>query len=117
MTFVLHPSVRFVVSPWPIGHIFEVNQPDFDGDQTVNLAEGNDMLIVSRFALAVGVRRLGAGAYALLEAMQSGDTLSAGLERALDAEPGFDLGAFLSEHLAGGTFAAVEPFSNPEKQQ
>jgi hypothetical protein len=105
------------LSPWPIAHIFEVNQPGFMGDQSVNLTEGEDRLLVSRPAIKVEVRRLGSGEYALLEALQSNDTLGVALERALALEAGFDLGACLITHLAAGTFCGIEPTQYPEKQQ
>ena len=39
LRFVLHPSAQFVVSAYPIFHIWQVNQPGHAGDDRVDLGE------------------------------------------------------------------------------
>src|SRR5579862_1142785 len=50
LQFVLHPSARLLTSPFPILHIWQVNQPGFAGDDRVDLGEGGDDLLVQRVA-------------------------------------------------------------------
>lgn len=106
LVFALQPSARLVASPYPILRIWEVNQPDFAGDQTVNLDQGTDRLLVVRRGLRVEIEAIPAGDYALLAAFQESKPLGVAHDAAVAAEPTFDLMQTLQRHLQSETIAA-----------
>ncbi|HXX84058.1 MAG TPA: DNA-binding domain-containing protein [Casimicrobiaceae bacterium] len=103
LRFTLHPSVRLVVSAYPILRIWRVNQPDSVGEDRVDLGEGGDALLVRRGSGGVSIERLGEGERALLAALAANTTLADATAGATEAEPGFDLAAALRRHVAGQT--------------
>ncbi len=106
LRFVLHPSAQFVVSAYPIFHIWQVNQPGHAGDDRVDLGEGGDALLVRRASDAVVIERLAAGEHAFLAALAGNRSLSDATEHACGTEPSFDLADALRRHVAAGTVAA-----------
>lgn len=106
LRFDLHPASRIVWSPYPILRIWQVNQPGFDGDQSVQLDAGGDSLLVIRRGSGVELERLSPGELVLLRALAEGMSLAAAHTRALQAEPELDLSAFLQHHVLGGTLVA-----------
>ena len=107
LTFVLHPSVRFVVSPYPIFRIWQANQPGHEHDHSVDLGEGGDALLVIRGVDGLAVHRLEPGAYAFLVALGRKRCLGDAVERATIADAAFDLGIALRTHVAMRTIVAV----------
>lgn len=106
LRFVLHPSARLVVSSYPILHIWQVNQPDSASDETVDLGEGGERLLVLRAAHGVTIERLDAGEHALLAAFGAGATLAAAMQRAESTEATFDLAGTLRRHVEAHTIVA-----------
>jgi hypothetical protein len=106
LTFALHPSARFVVSPYPIFRIWQANQPGHERDERIDLGEGGDALLVVRRIDGLGVHRLEPGDYALLVALGRGLCLDDAVERATAADATFDLGAALRTHVAMRTIVA-----------
>jgi hypothetical protein len=106
LRFVLHPSVRFVVSPYPVKRIWEVNQPGRYGDDTVDLGEGGDALLVRRDSQGVAVESLAGGEHALLAALAARASLSDASARASGIEPNFDLPLVLRHRVANQTIVA-----------
>ncbi len=100
--FKLHPAARLLASPYPLLRIWEVNQPAFRDDMTVNLDQGGDKLLVMR-RKQVEIELLGDGDYVLLSAIAAGDVLVCAAERAIRAQPNYDLTAALGRHIAAGT--------------
>src|SRR5438552_11697105 len=86
----LHPSVQLVASPYPIFHIWQVNQPGHSGEDRVDLGEGGDALLIARGANGVAVERLTPGGHALLRALARNLQLADAVERALAAEASVD---------------------------
>ena len=109
LRFVLHPSAQFVVSAYPIFHIWQVNQPGHAEDDRVDLGEGSDALLVRRAADDIVIERLAAGEHAFLAALAGNRNLSDATERACGTEPSFDLAAMLGRHVAAGTVIAFLP--------
>ncbi len=103
LRFTLHPSARLIASGYPCLRIWQVNQPDWSGDETVDLAEGGVRLLVIRRRLEVEIEPLTAGEHALLTAFVAGRPLSEATEAALTAEPGLDLKACLRRHVRQAT--------------
>jgi hypothetical protein len=103
----LDPSCRLVVSRYPILHIWKSNQPDYEGDDRVDLDEGGDALLVRRDSNGVSLERSAPGDHAWLSALQTGATLGAAIEAAQAADAAFDLGASMRAHIAGGAIVGV----------
>lgn len=109
LRLVLHPSARLLASPYPVLRIWQVNQPDWQGDQTVALAEGGVRLLVIRRGLEVEIEPCSAGEYAWLEQLAAGRALGEATQAALAAEPGFDLEACLRRHVRLATIVDFDP--------
>jgi hypothetical protein len=106
LRFVLHPSAQFVVSAYPIFHIWQVNQPGYAGNDRVDLGEGGDALLVRRAPDGVVIERLAAGEHAFLAALAGNRSLSDATERARGTEPSFHLADALRRHVSAGTVVA-----------
>jgi hypothetical protein len=116
LRFALHPSAQLVASAYPIFHIWQVNQPDRAGDERVDLGEGGDALLIARGATEVTIERLTPGAHAFLLALARNLKLAEAVERALAAEPSFDLSAALRGLVAAQIIVAFHaPASPPER--
>ncbi len=102
LRFCVHPAARLLHSPYPVLRIWEVNLPGFEGDQSVNLDQGGDRLLVIRRRLEVEIERLAPGDYALASALAAGENFTAACEQALAAQPDLDLGVAFGGLLAGG---------------
>lgn len=117
LRLVPHPSVQLVEARYPILHIWQVNQPDFEGSPEVDLEEGGDSLLVARGERGVDIERLEPGAAALLRGFAAGEPLAVAARRAAAAEPSFDLTAALRRHVANHVLAAfVAPESSSEER-
>jgi len=103
LRFDLQPASRIVDSPYPIQRIWEVNQKDYTGDQTVQLDAGGDALLVIRRDSAVELEPLSRGELVLLQDLAGGKPLGEAHVHALEAERALDLSAFLQRHVLGGT--------------
>lgn len=103
----LSPAARLVASRYPIVQIWEVNQPEFEGDQTVRLDQGGDWAFVARRGRAIEVQRLRPGEFAMLAALDSGQPLAQAFAEAAAADADFDLEAFLCRQVPAGTLTAL----------
>jgi hypothetical protein len=101
--FRLHPASHLLASPYPVLRIWQVNQDGYDGDPTVDLGEGGVMLLIIRRDLDIEIQRLETGEYALLQALDEDLTFAAACERALAAQPGFDLAGCFRDRVAQAT--------------
>ncbi len=107
MRFTLDPSCRLVASPFPILRIWQVNQPDHEGDDWVDLDAGADALLVRREEAGASLSQLAPGEHAFVAALVAGAPLGAALDAAQAADAAFDLGAMLRKHIASGTIVGV----------
>lgn len=105
LVFTLVPSAQLLASPYPLLRIWQVNQPGYDGEQTVDLGSGGAPLLLIRRGPGVEIEPLSGAGYSLLSACSAGLTLGAALECALALDPAFDLNTFLQRHLPAGTFS------------
>lgn len=104
----LQASASLLGSAYPIGRIFEVNRPDYPGDDAVSLDRGGESLLVIRRGFDVRVEPLPAGEYALLAALAASAPLGDALCAAVDAQPDCPVGAVLARHIAAGTFTRLQ---------
>lgn len=112
--FTLHPARALLASKFPVLRIWEVNQDDFRGDDTVALDEGEARLLILRPALTVELYPLSVGEFALLEALSAERDIATAYEQAAAREPGFDLAACLNQHIAQGVLVGWHLESFPK---
>lgn len=97
--FVCHPSARFVRSQFPVVRIWEVNQPEYTGEQTVHLESGGGQWRIVRGNFRVEMSPLSAGEFALLSRFDGETPFAFACEMALDLEPSLDVSACLQTHV------------------
>ena len=107
LRFELQPAARLLRSPYPVLTIWRVNQPQWSGDQAVDLGLGAEQVLIIRRALEVALEPLSQAEYAMLEAIDAGRSLGDALAAALAVDAEFDLQAFLATHALGGTLTAL----------
>lgn len=100
LRLTLQPGCRLLQSPYPVLRIWHVNQPDFTGDNTVSLEEGEARVVISRAGYEVAVAAVRAGEYAFLEAVVRGLELSRAVEAALAQDPALDVAGLLRDLAA-----------------
>lgn len=100
LRFGLHPSARLLTSPYPVVRIWQVNQPDFEGEPTVDLAEGGCRVLVVRRDAAVEVETLGEAEFILLSSFAEGRTLEEAATAALARATDLDLSGLLRRYVA-----------------
>ena len=71
LRFALHPACRLLCSAYPVRRIWQVSQPDYQGDQAVALDEGGDHLLLRREGFDPVVEKVTAAEFALLRALGS----------------------------------------------
>ncbi|MGE3332243.1 MAG: putative DNA-binding domain-containing protein [Rhodospirillaceae bacterium] len=103
-----HPAVRVISSPFPIHHIWRVNQADVATDDIpavdMKVAEH---VIVTRPAFEVVTRAISLADATLVRAVTGGANLGAAVEAAFALGPDFDVTQALAGHFAHGTFRAL----------
>jgi hypothetical protein len=107
--FILDPSCRFIASSHPVLRIWQVHQPEFEGDPAVAFDGRIDRLLVRREGEGVTIERLADGDFALLRALDDGADLAAALEAATTADALFDLGTALRAFIASRTLTGLRP--------
>lgn len=103
LSFQLHPASRLLASDYPILRIWEVNQQEYEGNQAVDLGEGEVKLLVIRRELDVTFEPLSDGEFALLHALNENRAFADACDAALAVEPTIDLGHCLQRHVVSGT--------------
>ncbi|MGB8599302.1 MAG: DNA-binding domain-containing protein, partial [Burkholderiales bacterium] len=101
LQFDLHPAVALLASEYPTQKIWQVNQDDFIGNDSVDLGLGENYLLVSRAEnFTLTVETLSAADYAFLLALKEKNTLEAAAEKAIAVDAHFALGASLQRFAA-----------------
>ncbi|MEY4729705.1 MAG: hypothetical protein RL020_863, partial [Pseudomonadota bacterium] len=101
LRFDLHPASALLSSNFPTLKIWQVNQDDYKSDQSVELNQGGNHLLVCRDDhFAVRVEALSSGDYAFLNALREKNKLEVAAERGLSVDEKFDLGASLQRWVA-----------------
>ena len=102
LVFALHPACRLLASPYPVQRIWQVNQPDYRDDNSVDLASGGVNLLIRRHDYSVELQPVSPGEFAVLSRIAQGGRFASACEAALTTEPQFDAGAFLQKFILGG---------------
>ncbi len=109
LRFQLHPAARLLESPFPILRIWRINQADDPEDSPVDLAEGGvKLLVFRRETLDIEFQPLEDGEFSLLRALAEGCDFAAACERAMVAQPDFDLPARFGRHVLQGVLVAFD---------
>jgi hypothetical protein len=93
----LQPACRMLHSPYPVHRIWQVNQPEHQGDESVDLDEGEARLLLYRAGYEVVVAPLSVGEFRFVEALSGEDSVARALEAALARQPTLDAGALLRD--------------------
>jgi len=104
-TLKLAAGCRLLKSDFPIHRIWQVNQPGFEDEGTIDLAEGGALLLVRRNGFAIEIISLERGEFAFLSAFASGLGLGAAVASACAVEPRFDATESLYRRFGDGTLA------------
>jgi hypothetical protein len=100
LRFKLNPATRLLESPFPIRRIWQVNLPDFEGDQRVDLSEGGGAVLVMRRSFLMEVENISGAESAMLNAFARAEMFGQALEQSLALDPAFDVAAFLQRFVA-----------------
>jgi hypothetical protein len=115
LVFQMDPAASWLASPWPIDHIWRVNQPEGDADATVDLTAGGARLEIRRRDDVVTMRRLDDTSFVFRAGLAGGGALEAVATRAMAQDPDFDLTsglrALLEEALITGV--TITPLPDP----
>lgn len=109
----LHPSARLLSSPYPVLRIWQANQPQYEGDERIDLAAGGCHLLVMRRADEVEIEALAEAEFALLGALHRGATLGTALQAAISADAAFDPAPCLQRLALSGSLAGFEMAEGP----
>jgi Putative DNA-binding domain len=102
--FTLHPTARLHTSEYPVLAIWQTNQEGYEGDVTVNLAEGGCQLLVYRPGLDIEIVALTEAEYQFLRLLDTGLTLTQAVEEVTLNDNAFNLLPVLQHWLAKGLF-------------
>jgi hypothetical protein len=108
LCFRLNHASRLLRSAWPIDAIWQVNQADYTGDQSVDLASGGVSLLLQRRENRMVLMTLSEAEWGFLNTLNDRQPLNAAYECAMRADPAADLGALL--HTYVGQTTLVEFF-------
>jgi hypothetical protein len=103
LCFRINSSARLLRSAWPIDTIWRVNQSDYHGDQSVNLAEGGVRLLIQRRDDKIALLPLNEVEWNFSSHIAENNTLEMACERALRENPDADIVALLQKFVAQAT--------------
>lgn len=103
----LDPGHALLASSWPLARIWEVNQPGYGGDFSVDFDAAQSVLVHRRPG-GIAVEALAPGEHTFLAALGREATLAHAVEDALAEAPEFDLDAALRRLIESGLLNRVE---------
>jgi hypothetical protein len=106
----LHPSCRLLASRFPVFEIWKVHQAGHEGGMQVDTVRRTaEHILTRRSGDASVVERIAAAELAWLRALAEGADFGAALTRAMEIDPGFDLGDALQTRVRDGTISGLTP--------
>jgi hypothetical protein len=103
--FGLQNAARLFKSAYPVLRIWQVNQPDYSGDDRVDLDSGATRLLIQRDSQGVTFQSLGLGELRFLQRLARGRALNEALSHACAADPDFDLSSNLQRAVLHGSIS------------
>jgi hypothetical protein len=107
LRFTLHPASQLFQSNYPVARIWQVNQPDWQGDCAVDLQVGGCQLLVCRDNFTVVIKPLTKGEYAMLRGLSKGEDIATTFCKASGVQSDLDLGVFLQHMIHEGVLVDV----------
>ncbi len=95
LIFHLLPNSVLLESMYPVDRIWQVNQPDYDGTETVNLDQGDVKLFLWRHGYDLRIDRPNETEWHLLQAFKSGLKFAEICDRLGSHEPVIDVASLL----------------------
>ena len=103
LRFRLNNASRVLRSAWPIDAIWRVNQADYTGDQSVDLAAGGVSLLLQRHENRIVLITLCEAEWRFLTALNDMQTLDVAYECAMRGDSAANLGALLHTYVGQAT--------------
>lgn len=104
----LHPSCGLQQSSYPVARLWEIHQPGFAGEPTLDAIYARTYILVNRPGAHVEVSTIDEGGHAFLDAIARGLTLGAAFGFARAAKPEFDLADALQDAAARRLLCAAD---------
>lgn len=98
VVFHLKPSCQLIQSNYPLDQIWQIHQPDFNGNQQVNLDDGGCQLMVFRHGVTIHIDSISLDVYQFLSACRQQLTLAEIQEK----YPQYDYANILTEVIKCG---------------
>lgn len=105
LRFALHPACRLLRSRYPVRRIWQVSQPDYQGDHAVTLDDGGEHLLLRREGFDPVVEDVTAAEFALLQALSGGESLGAACVAVQSELAEFDVSICLRRRVADATLS------------
>ena len=99
LRLLLAPSCRLMSSAFPVLRIWELCQPGFESELTVDLRKGAVNLLVRRHGFNVIAEALPPGDFTMLKTLASGAEFAESYDYARREDSDFDPGAFLQKYV------------------
>ncbi|MCC7260579.1 MAG: putative DNA-binding domain-containing protein [Alphaproteobacteria bacterium] len=111
LQFSLHPSCRFVESPYPILHIWNAHRDSAREPASITLTEdaARAFFLVQRIDREVQVHPLDQGEYIFLRELQAGKALEQSFKLAASSQPNTDLQQLLIGNVSRATLSGFHP--------
>ncbi|OQW70565.1 MAG: hypothetical protein BVN34_00825 [Proteobacteria bacterium ST_bin12] len=107
LRFSLHPASQLFQSNFPTATIWQVNQPDWQGDCAVDLQSGGCELLVFRKDFSIIVKPLTKAEYVMLHGLAAGKDINTTFCKAFEIQNDLDLGSFLQQMIHDGVLVDV----------
>ena len=117
IVFRLAKSTTLLASAYPIHRIWEVNQDEYKGDDSVDLDEGGVKLIVWRHDLTMRIDPVKASEWRLLTELAQGRSFGRVCERFSRHHPANDIGAVLAGAIQRGWIASFDLHPDPRTER
>ena len=108
LVFKLPQNSILLESIYPIHQIWQVNQPDYQGDETVDLNAGNSRIFLWRQEYEMRMELPSLAEWQLLQGFQTHDTLDSICETLATVDPEIDVGALLPLFVQRGWIVNFE---------
>ena len=100
LQFQVNQSSSLLNSEWPIDKIWHVNQPDYNGDQTVDLNSGGVNVLIQRSGINVMIFPLDVIEWTFLKSLHEGASLGNALAITQDVASHVDLEALMKKFIS-----------------
>lgn len=98
LQFYLRGGARLMASSYPVHRIWNVNQDDYTGEESIDLSEGGVQLLITRNGYEIEIHQLNDDEWKFLQLVQLGVSLSGITEKV----PELPLGELLPQCVAKG---------------